>query len=78
MELRLNAVVGSLHPECGPSEFFVGYCNLGGFQEIEFRTKRKGTLVVDDDGIDVTNEAREGSLGIIIFPVFAETSERLQ
>ena len=75
MELRLNAAVGSRHPERESGEIFLGYCNLGGFEEVGLSTKRVGTKVFDDDGMDVTKEARTGPIGTVIFPVFASAPQ---
>jgi len=69
-EYKLNAGIGSPHPECHNHETFVGYTNQGGFGQIGWTTKRAGTRVFDDNGREVTEE-----LAGDIFPVFAQETE---
>ena len=71
MLLKLNARLGTPHPECAPDEVFVGYFNQNGFAEIEaYPSKRKGTRLFDDAAVEVTEGAYPE-----FFPVFALASE---
>lgn len=69
--VKLNASIGSPHPDCRKGEMFICYANEPGFKQIGWNTKRKGVTVINDDEIDMTNDPEHED----IFPVFVQKAE---
>ena len=68
--MHLNACAGSEHPQRRPEEIFIGYANGNGIASSALQSLRRGDVVIDDFGVDVSPEAQPD-----IFPVFASALE---
>lgn len=55
------------HPECGKDEFFLTNTFGSNFEKIGWKTKRKGKIAYDHDGIQINDDN--------FFPVFVKVSE---
>lgn len=59
--------INSYHPECKDDEIFITVANESGYEDVAWKTKRRGTHVYDDEGRLADAHG--------IFPVFASRTE---
>jgi hypothetical protein len=68
--LKLGAGFGTEHPERAEGELFIGYSDLTGFTCSAWESKRRGTQVIDTDGVNITDLVAGE-----FFPVFMQAVE---